>query len=475
MPQGLALLRAGKRAALRPFLCALALLALALCAGLARADGDEDERWNLHGQATYIYHRKDAFPAAYTNLNGSPNSLSPDRERSWTATATAFLGLNPWRGGEIYFVPEMIALLPLSDLHGLGGSVQDAELEKNGMRRPIIYRSRFFLRQTWGLGGETTRVESAQMQLAKPVESRRFVLTAGNLAAIDVFDKNSYTGDPRQQFINMNFLTYAAYDFDADARGYSWGVAGEYYRDDWAFRAGRFIGPRHPNQLQLDYSPFKYYGDQVELEHDHRFYGQPGKLRVLAYRNVANMGRFDDAVAALQADPGKNAASCTDFNYGSMNSGAPDLCWVRRRNTKVGIGLSLEQAISDDVGVFWRSMKSDGGEEVYAFTSTDSSMSFGAQAKGAAWRRPQDTLGIGYAQNWISAAHVRYLSLGGIDGFIGDGAIRYAPERALEVYYKLGVGKFFSLTFDLQRIENPAYNADRGPVNLAGLRLHAEF
>jgi high affinity Mn2+ porin len=30
-------------------------------------------------------------------------------------------------------------------------------------------------------------------------------------------------------------------------------------------------------------------------------------------------------------------------------------------------------------------------------------------------------------------------------------------------------------TFDYQRIANPAYNADRGPVNVLSLRLHAEF
>ncbi len=459
---------------MRPFFCALVLLA-GLGAQAARAQSPDDGRWSLHGQATYIYFRKDPFPAAYTNLNGSPNSLVPDRERSWTATATAFVGLKLRPGTELYFVPEMIALLPLSELHGLAGSVQDAELEKNGTRQPIVYRSRFFLRETWGLGGGRTELEPGPMQLEKSADRRRFVLTAGNLAIIDLFDKNSFAGDPRQQFINMNFLTYSAYDFAADARGYSWGVAGEYYWDGWAIRAGRFLGPRYPNQLQLDYSPFRHYGDQIELEHDHKLRGSEGKVRLLAFRNVAAMGRFDDAVAAFEADPSKNAAACTAFNYGSSNSGAPDLCWVRRRNTKVGIGLSVEQAIGEDVGVFLRGMKTDGQSEVYSFTSTDSSLSFGAQAKGASWHRPGDTLGLGFAQNWASSAHIRYLALGGIDGFIGDGALRYAPERAIEAYYNVNLAKFFWLTFDFQRIENPAYNADRGPVTLSGVRLHAEF
>ena len=151
-----------------------------LACGAFANDPQEEERWNAYGQATYIWHQKQPFAAAYTNLNGSPNSLLPDRERSFTGTATAFLGLRAWKGGEIYFVPEVISQKPFSELHGLGGSIQNGELEKNGLPTPTLYRSRLFLRQTWGLGGESTPLESGPMQLAKLVDSRRFVLTAGN-------------------------------------------------------------------------------------------------------------------------------------------------------------------------------------------------------------------------------------------------------------------------------------------------------
>jgi len=78
----------------------------ALLVGISlAARGEEDERWNAYGQATYIANKHDAFPAAYTNLNGSPNSLLAQKERSWSATATGYLGVRPWRGGEIFFVP----------------------------------------------------------------------------------------------------------------------------------------------------------------------------------------------------------------------------------------------------------------------------------------------------------------------------------------------------------------------------------
>jgi hypothetical protein len=386
-----------------------------------------------------------------------------------------FLGVKPWHGGELYFVPEMITELPLSGLHGFGGSFQNGELEKNGRRQPTFYIARLFLRQTWGMGGESINVESGQMQLARSMDSRRFVLTAGNLAVIDIFDRNAYAGDVRQQFLNMNFMTYSAFDFAADTRGYTWGLAGEYFHDDWAFRVGRFLPPRKPNQQQLSYSPKNFYGDHLEIERKHRILGQAGTLRVLVFRNVADMSRWNDAIDAFLADPNKSAANCTSFNFGSTNAAAPDLCWVRKKNSKVGIGGSLEQSVTEDVGFFFRGMKADGQTEVDAFTSTDSSIATGTIINGTRWGRERDTLGIGYAKNWISSAHVNYLNMGGIDNFIGDGRINYKPERALELYYNINVNKFLSLTVDFQRVANPAYNADRGPVTMYGLRVHAEF
>ena len=451
------------------------LFAFFLVASQAFADDATEERWNAYGQFTCIWHQKEPFAASYTNLNGTPNSLSPSKERSYTASATAFLGLRAWNGGEFYLVPEVISELPLSGLRGLGGSIQNGELEKNGTKTPTVYISRVFLRQTWQLGGESTPMESSPMQLAGSQDSRRFVLTAGNLAIIDLFDKNAYVGDVRQQFLSMNFLTYAAYDFAADARGYSWGLVGEYYHDDWAVRFGRFIVPENPNQLALNFSALNFHGDQLEVERKHNLFGQAGKLRVLFYRNVENMGRWNDAINAFNADPTKNAATCTGFSYGSGNAGAPDLCWARKPNTKVGLGVALEQSVTGDIGVFFRAMKSDGRTEVYSYTSADGSVSFGTLIKGNSWGRARDSVGIGYAQNWISASHVNYLNMGGIDGFIGDGKINYRPERAVETYYNINVNRFAWFTLDFQRIANPAYNADRGPVTIYGARLHAEY
>jgi hypothetical protein len=435
----------------------------------------KDESWNAYAQFTYISSWKPAFPAAYTNLNGSINSLTPDPEHSFTGTVTLFLGLKLWSGGEAYYAPEVIAERPFSQLRGLGGAIQNFELQKTGGETPQLYRSRGFLRQTFGLGGGVIEKESDQLQLGGKVDRRRIVLTLGNFSILDFQDKNTFTSDTRQQFLSMGFMTYAAWDFASDARGYSWGVAAEFYYDDWAIRFARISPPQNPNQLPVGLRLDRYYGDSFEIEHQHKLLGREGVLRLLAFRNREFMGRFDDAIAAFLSDPGKNAAACTAFNYGSQNASAPDLCWVRKPNVKVGIGLNVEQHLTDDIGVFFRGMYSDGQTEVQAYTSSDRSVSLGALGKGSAWSRPADVAGVGAGAGWISRIHADYLRMGGIDGFIGDGNIHQATEVDIEVFYSLNFLHAFWLTGDYQRIWNPAFNADRGPVNVFGLRLHGQY
>jgi hypothetical protein len=436
----------------------------------------DDERWNLYGQVTYISSWKFPFPAAYTNLNGSPNSLLPSAEQSFTFSATLFLGVRLWPGGEAYVVPEVIAERPLSNLHGLGGAIQNFELQKGGSETPQIYKARFYLRQTFGFGGDPVKQDSNPMQLGGTVDARRLVIWIGDFSVLDVLDKNGVTGDPRQTFLNMAFMTHASWDFTADARGYSYGVALELYWDNWAIRYAQLTPPKDPNQLPLDFRFFTYFGSNLELEHRHTLGGLPGAVKVLGYRNQVFTGSFNDAVSAFQANPAENAAACTSFNYGSANATAPDLCWVRKNNVKLGIGIDIEQAVTPEIGVFLRAMYSDGKSEVDAFNAADRSLSFGAVARGTRWGRPFDLTGIALGLSWASSEHARYLALGGIDGFIGDGALRQATEGVFEIFYSFNLFKAIWLSGDVQLLWNPGYNADRGgPLVIVGARAHAEF
>ena len=435
----------------------------------------DNERWNAYGQFTYASVWKAPFAAKYTNLNGSVNSLLPEAERSFAGTLTAFMGVRLWPHAEAYFVPEVISERALSNLRGLGGAVQIWELQKTGTETPQIYRSRAYITQTFNFGGEREQLISDPMRLGRVVDARRLVLVLGNFSVLDFIDKNSFAGDLRRQFFNMAFMTHTAYDFASDARGYSWGALAELYWDAWTLRVARMAPPDRPNQLELDLRVGTYYGDQVEIEHRHTLHGKEGAIKLLAYHNRLVTGRFDDAVAAIQADPNKNAAKCQGFNYGSTNASAPDLCWARKPDDKYGVGINLEQHLTDDVGVFLRAMVSDGQTEVYAYTSTDRSLAFGLLAGGTLWHRQNDTFGLAGNFGWISAAHANYLRLGGVDGFIGDGGLRQASEAVGEVFYSVAALSDVWLSADYQLIVNPAFNADRGPVHLFGLRAHAEF
>ena len=425
---------------------------------LAFAEGgcaqDVPEEAGAKFQATYVWQRKSPFAAPYSG----PHSLSPDREKSYSLTATAALGTRTWRGGEVYFNPEVAQGVPLSGLTGLGGFT-NGEIARTSGPSATFYRARLFARQTWGLGGGGEKLESDANQLAGSVDRRRLVLTAGNLSVLDIFDDNSFSHDPRTQFLNWSLMTHGAYDYAADARGYSWGLALEYLSDDWTLKAGRFIQPKEPNQLALDPRIFRHYGDQIEIERAHAFADRPGKLRFLVFRNVARMARYQDAL-----------------DLAAQAGGPPDVNAVRTvERVKRGIGLNLEQEIFPSVGLFGRASWADGQTETYAFTEIDRSLSGGVSVKGGAFGRARDTLGIAYVRNALSAAHRDYLAAGGLGFFLGDGALDYRPENILETYYSLNVVKDFWFSVDFQRISNPGYNADRGPATVVSGRLHYGF
>ena len=414
----------------------------------------EPEKWNAHLQSTYVWQRKRAFSAPYSG----PMSLSPERERSYSLTATASFGYRPWAGGEVYLDLEGAKGIALSHLAGLGGPT-NGELAKTAGSQFKVYRARAYLRQTWNQGGELEAVESDAGQLAGMVDKRRTVLTVGNMAVIDLFDDNRYNHDPRTQFMNWSLMTQGAFDYAADARGYTWGAVIEWFHDDWELRFGRFIQPKEPNGQPLDYRIFKHYGDQIEIAHAHTLAGQPGKLRALAFRNHAVMSSYSDALSQA-----------------AQTGAVPDLNTARYgAKSKHGFGLNLEQALTDDVGLFARASWADGKTEIYAFTEIDRSLSAGLLIQGRKWGRAKDTLGIGVVRNFLSSTHRQYLAAGGMGPFIGDGRLNYKPEDILEMFYSVGLGKKSSVSFDWQHIRNPAYNADRGPVNALAVRLHTEF
>lgn len=420
----------------------------------------DEENIEVRFQSTYNWQKHPAYQAAYSG----PNSIIPIGEKMYTFSTTAFFGMRLWQGAEIYLNPEISQGVPFStNLIGLGGFT-NGEITRAGGTNPKLYRQKLFLRQTWNSGGESQRVEAGlNNQMAGWVDKNRFVLTVGNFSTLDVFDPNTYAKDARTQFMNWGNWTYAAYDYAADARGFGWGFAAEWYKDEWALRFGRMTGPVLPNGLSVDQSITKHFGDQIELEHEHTLYGHPGKVRVLGWRNRAKLASFNDALSWLKNNPG--------------NYTGPDALIAARGSEKIkyGLGVNIEQEISNNTGFFTRIMQTDGRTETYAFTEVDGSFSAGVAIKGNAWGRSEDGIGLSFMRNFLSADRRHFLEAGGISYFIGDGALNYHPEDIFESYYSFNVARNIQLTADYQRIQNPAYNAARGPINVYALRLHAEF
>ena len=429
------------------------LLLAGFCNSGARADGGDLPDWfALHGQATFTLQGTPGFASPYAG----PDSLTP-HQRKETIDATLYLGVRPWSGGELWINPEIDQGFGLSNTLGVAG-FPSAEAYKVGKKHPYTRLQRLFFRQTIDLGGDVQKVEGAQNQFAAGPTTDRLVLTIGKFGVGDVFDTNRYAHDPRGDFLNWSIVDAGMFDYAADAWGYSTGVALEYYRGPWTLRLGAFNLSKIPNGEVLERG-FGQYQLVGELEHRHGIGDHEGAIRVTVFRNRGQFGRFDDALA-LAAETG----------------GAPDTALVRRRQTRVGGFVNVEQAIAGNVGLFARAGWVDGQIEPYDFTDIDRTFSAGLSLDGALWGRKGDTIGIAGVTNEISDVHKRYLDAGGIGVLVGDGQLPHpGAERIGEIYYAWRPWTPLAVTLDYQIVGNPGYNRDRGPAHVFGLRMHGQF
>jgi high affinity Mn2+ porin len=413
----------------------------------------ESDAWNVHAQTTILPQGDLSFRSPYMGTNSLPGR--GQIQTTWTTTA--FLGVRLWDGGEFYFNPELAQGFGLDGTLGLAG-FPNGEAQKAGSEYPRIRPQRYYLKQTFGLGGEQEDVADGPNQLPGKRDIDRITLIIGRFAVGDFFDGNAYAKDPRADFMNWAMWSSGAYDFPADLPGYTRGAIVELNRKDWAVRAGFFQVPEAPNSDVLTFQPG---GTVVEFEERHTIFDQPGKLRLGAFANSGHTGNYREALAIEAADP------ALDINT-VMTS-------IQHANLKYGFYANLEQQIAKDVGLFARASWNDGQNQILSFADIDHSLSGGLSIKGSYWGRPSDTIGIGGAVNGLSAANRDFLAAGGLGLLIGDGQLNYRPERILETYYAYSLNKNVTLTADYQLVTNPAYNADRGPVSIFSGRLHGEF
>jgi high affinity Mn2+ porin len=286
------------------------------------------------------------------------------------------------------------------------------------------------------------------------------VLTFGKLGVTDIFDTNQYAHDPRSDFFNWAAVDAGAFDYAADAWGYTVGAAAERYAGSWTVRAGVFDLSNIPNSVHLDPGMHEFQID-AEVEKRYELFGQGGRVLLTGFDSRGRMALLDQTISLAQT--------------GGVNLNAA-LVDERRYRSRLGAVLGLEQPITEAVGIFARLSKAAGNVEPYEFTDIDRSVLIGASIKGVSWHRPDDTVGIAAIDNGISAEREEYLNLGGLGILIGDGKLPHpGAEQIIEAYYNCGVLAWAHVSLDYQWAKNPAYNTDRGPVSILAVRVHAQF
>jgi high affinity Mn2+ porin len=406
--------------------------------------------WKVHVANTDIVQWHPSFPAQYSG----PNSMASHAESDETVDLDVFLGLRLWSGAELHI--DGMAWQGFGLSHTLGiEAFPNAMAYKVGARLADATFARVFIRQIINLGGEQQDVPDDDLHLASKQDISHIELTVGEISLLDIFDKNTYAGDPTSQFLNWALVGNEAWDYPANSLGFITGFAAELYQPNWALRYGMFQIPAQANGLAIDQAYLDAWGMVTEFERHLSLRNHPGSIRLLAYLNRARMGSYSEAIDS----PIRPA----------------DIVDTQAYRYKYGFCLNLEQELMKDVGLFARLGWSDGQSQAWVYSDVDQSASMGVSLNGDLWKRPDDTYGLAGVVSAMSHIHQEFLEDGGLGILAGDGALNYGLEKAMETYYNFKVWKSLHLTADYQFVIDPAFNRARGPVSILGGRVHWEF
>ena len=427
------------------------------------AAGSRDRWWLVGGQATAVGLLVPRFHSPYD----SPElSFGPGPTSGWSFVGSLLLGARLWQGATVVVIPEYANGRGAPNVSGVAG-YPDGNIIRVAKVGTAPYLARVFLHQDIALGppGKSEEEDEPEDRFAptgpfalrRDRPTSRVEITAGKFATNDFFDLADASSDPRHRFLNWALMQQGAWDYAADTRGYTWGLEVALETPGHAVRAAWTLMPTTANGPTYDGNLANAGSLMVEGEARWRVPAGPGSAKLLGWVNRGLMGGYADALAA--APPGV----------------APAVDSVARRSAlKYGAGLLVQQALGPVSG-FLRAGWNDGRTETFCFTEIDRSLSAGASVDGEAWGRDGDAVGLALAASGLSPSHAAYLAAGGKGFQLGDGGLSYAWELVPEAFYALRATRYLLVTADVQALWNPGMNAARGPVVLAGLRLHAHL
>jgi hypothetical protein len=317
------------------------------------------------------------------------------------------------------------------------------------------------IHKVFALSEDKVENQRSFLSLFDELPRRRLEVRFGKFGMPDFFDINSVGSDTHFQFNNWTIDNNGAWDYAADTRGYTVGATADYEDRNWGFRFAEALMPKVANGIDLVWKPWQAHAENFEYELRHGMIPKkPGVVRLLAYVNHANMGIYREAVA----------------NFEAGLTPVPEITnhpW--RITRKYGFGINIEQNLTRNLTAFARFGWDNGKTESFAYTEVDQTFSGGLGANGAWWRRKQDRAGIAFVTNAITRDHQTYLANGGLGFLLGDSKLNYGRENIVESYYTIHAWRGIYFAPGVQRIQNPGYNRDRGPVLVPTFRAHVEF
>jgi len=426
--------------------------------GLLANHFDSLENWSCHFQFTGIVQGHPDFHAAYSGKN----SLQTPAEQALSVTSTLYLARKLWKGAAIFVNPEIAGGSGMSAALGLAGAA-NGETFRVGNPAPSLYLARGYFEQHIALRKSAIEHrEGESNQLAGALPSSRITITLGKFSLADFFDDNAYSHDPRSEFMNWSLMDNGAWDYPANTRGYTWGGVVELIEPGYAVRVSSVLVPKIANSQVYDMNIARANGETAEFEKKFKIKNHPGNLRFLGFANFSSAPAYNTAINEMN-----NGDSSLVNVFNGHSTG------VQYGGLKYGGGISFNQELTKNIGVFSRVGWNDGQTATWAFTEIDQTASAGIRVRSK--KRPTDYLGVACVVNGISTAHRNYLNAGGYGFMLGDGKLHYGSEQILETFYKIQLTQFLWATVDYQLIINPGYNMDRGPVHVFAIRGHVEF
>lgn len=417
------------------------------------------ERFNIKAQTTYIYQ----YMPSKSFIRDSSKHGFDDVESANTISATLFAGLRLWKGAEVYVNPEVTSGAGLSSDMGIAAP-SNGETFHISKPQLTLFLARAYFRQTFALRNKrarklgyvnSTELASAPNQLAgyEPKDYLRFYI--GKLSLRDLYDRNGVANNPRTQFLNWAFMNNTAWDMASDTRGYTYNFTTEAQLGKMNYKAGIAAMPTTANGAVLDADISQSFSALAEVSRQVTINKRAGIIRLTGFYNTANMGIYANA----------NTLPIRHIIVTRQNGTA-----------KYGVGLNMQQELSNTISSFLRIGWNDGKTETWSFTEADQSLSLGIAANGKGWKRASDHMGIAFAINALSAEHKTYIERGGYGQNIGGSQQTYSPEMIGELYYSYKpLKKSLWLSGSYQLCVNPGYYSINGPLSFFSIRAHIEL